>query len=135
MQAYAEFDVSRPPVVVVQIVSPPTDENYPLYLEQLGASFRELDRFAMIFDTGSLASFPAKYRDMQARWLKETEEEFRGRWVCSAFVIPNRMIRGVLMTLNWLNPPYYDSTVVKNREKAWAFTREKLAEAGVSLEP
>ncbi|MEN9579900.1 MAG: hypothetical protein RJA70_2909, partial [Pseudomonadota bacterium] len=104
---YAIVEVNRAPVVHVRVVGEPNDKNYPDYLEALAREFRCLDKFAMLFNTGSLTQFPAKYREMQDRWLADTQSEFEGRWVCSAFVIPSRVIRGVLMTLFWLRKPYY----------------------------
>lgn len=126
MEQYAIVDSRKAPVVHVRVVSEPTDKNYQEYLDNLGSAFRKLRRFAMIFNTGELNRFPAKYREMQNAWLRTTEEEFRGRWICSAFVIKSRVIRGVLMTLYWLNEPYYDYKVCATEDEAWAWTHEKM---------
>jgi len=119
------------PIVHVRVVREPTEANYVEYLDALHAAFDELDRFALIFDTGTLSNFPAKYREMQSRWLETTQPEFEGRWICSAFVIKHRLIRGVLMTMYWLNKPYYDYKVTATNEEAWRWTREQMKAAGV----
>ncbi|MDD9941026.1 MAG: hypothetical protein OXU20_08320 [Myxococcales bacterium] len=60
-------------------------------MEAIANEFRKHDRVGLIFNTGGLAAFPARYREMQSRWLAETREEFEGRWIAAAFVIPNRV--------------------------------------------
>jgi hypothetical protein len=113
--AYAVFDGSDERVVRVLVVSEPNDENYPVYLDQLAREFRARDQYGLLFDTGELSKFPARYRAMQERWLADTEEEFQGHWLCGAFVIKHRVIRGVLASMYWLNPPYYAAKVVADR--------------------
>ncbi len=126
VQQYATIEIVEGSIVFVRVVSEPSDENYPQYLHALGEAFRSLDTFSMIFDTGDLDRFPAKYREMQARWLAETENEFMGRWLCAAFVIRNTVIRGVLMTLYWLKEPYYEHKVVASSDEAWEWTRAQM---------
>ena len=132
MDPYAIIDTSESPIVHVRVVAAPNDTNYPAYLDGLAEAFRGLDRFAMIFDTGDLSQFPAKYREMQVKWLKEHEAEFKGRWISSAFVIKSRLIRGVLMTMYWVKPPFFDNKVVAKADMAWTWTRDRLAADGIS---
>jgi len=118
----------------VTVVAPPNDENYPAYLEALGEAFRGLDRFAMVFDTGGLSRFPARYRELQTRWLDRTRPEFEGRWMTSAFVIRERVIRGVLRTMFWVSKPYYDARVFAHSAEAFAWTLERMKEWGPTVE-
>lgn len=130
---YAVIDSSQTPLIFVSVVGEPDDESFQEYLDDIGAAFRACDLFALVFDSGNLGNLPAKYRDRLSAWMKETESEFRGRWLFSAFVIKNRVIRGVLMTLFWVNPPYYETKVSGTREVAERWIVNRLAEAGVEL--
>jgi hypothetical protein len=134
-ERYAIVDGSRAPIVHVRVVSTPTDAGYQRYLDELGEAFRALDRFAMVFDVGELTDFPAKYREVQSKWIADTEEEFKGRFIASAFVIKKRVLRGVLMALFWINEPYYEHTVVGGEEEAWQWVRDALLRAEVPLPP
>gem|GEM_PF-865768 len=130
---YTIVDDSRAPIVHVQVIDEPTDESYEQYLTDVTAAFRGLDRFGMVFNSGELGQLPARYRARLSEWLSETEGEFKGRWLCAAFVIKSRMIRGVLSAIFWLNRPYYDVKVFGTEEEAWEWTRHQLEEAGVSV--
>jgi hypothetical protein len=132
-EPFAIIDAACSPAFHVRVVSLPTDDNYSAYLEAISAEFRRVDKFALILNTGDQAAFPSKFRDIQARWLAETRAEFEGRWICSAFVIPSRVVRGVLMALFWMDNPYYAHTVVADDEKAWLWTRAQMAAAGIDL--
>lgn len=134
MADYAVVSTERAPIVSVRVIDGPTDENYRRHLEELAAAFRAQDRFGMVFDTGDLAKFPARYREMLNRWIEETQPEFEGRWICAAFVIRNRLIRGVLTAVYWLNAPYYDHKVVGSPEEAWRWVTEQLQNAGVLVD-
>lgn len=132
---YAVVNTERSPVVHVQVVNEPDDENYRAYLTAITDEFRAREKVALIFNTGELTAFPARYREMQSRWLAETQAEFEGRWLCAAFVVPSRVIRGVLMTLFWVNRPYYAHAVVADDEAAWAWVTAEMAKAGVEVPP
>lgn len=135
MGTYAIVDSSQAPIVHVRVVGEPSDEGFTQYLDDVDAAFRGLDRFGMVFNTGSLAQLPAKYRNQLSEWLTATQPEFNNRFLCSAFVIERRMIRGVLMTVFWLSEPYYTTKVVAHEADAWSWTRARLAEAGVPTHP
>lgn len=130
---YAVIDPSQAPLILVSVVGEPDDESFQEYLDDIAAAFRACDRFALVFDSGELGNLPAKYRDQLSAWMKETESEFRGRWLSSAFVIKNRVIRGVLMTLFWVNPPYYETKVVSTREEGEVWCLKRLRTVGVEL--
>ena len=132
-KTYAIVHPDESPIVHVRVVGEPNEVNYAEYLEALHAAFRQRDRFALIFDTGDLSKFPAKYREMQSRWLESTQPEFEGRWICSAFVIKQRLIRGALMTMYWLNQPYYEYRVTATSDDAWRWTRVQLTAAGIDV--
>lgn len=119
-------------VVHVQVVGAPTVANLQLYLGELTAAIRSVDRFAVIVNGVRADAFPAKYRGVLSSWMKTTQAEFEGRWVCCAFVISNRTLRGALLALFWLNKPYYPFVVVPNEAEAWKWTRERLAAPGAS---
>ncbi len=133
MSRYAVVDASNAPIVYVRVVAEPDDEGFSRYISDVGGAFRELDKFALIFNTGDLNRFPAKYREILNQWLVDTEAEFKGRWVSSAFVIKNRLIRGVLSAIYWMNRPYYEHCVVSSDEVAWEWTCSRLSAAGVAL--
>lgn len=132
-EPYAIISSDRPPVVHAHVVNEPTDTNYPAYLNALGEAFRSLDKFALIFDTGDLTRFPAKYREQQSRWMADTQDEFEGRLLGIAFVIPQPVIRGVLMAMYWIKKPYYSYSVVANEASAWAWTSAELARHGIEV--
>jgi len=130
LAAYAKIDESEAPLIRISVVGPPDDENYPQYLAGMENAFRRQDQFGLVFDSGALGNLPARYRELQSAWLARTEGEFSGRWVCAAFVIQNRMIRGVLMTLFWINRPYYQHLVTSNVADAEEWARARLLERG-----
>lgn len=134
MGRYANVDTSNAQIVHVKVMQSPTDESYQQYLDDLADAFRARDRFAMVFNAGDLSRLPSRYREAQSRWLSDTQGEFEGRWVGSAFVIKNRAIRGVLMTLLWVNKPYYRVRVVQSEEEAWAWCRGILRDRPRSAE-
>ncbi len=134
MGSYAVIDTDLAPIVRVQVVGEPSDENYQEYLDDLGAAFRALPRFAMLFNTGSLGNLPSRYRDQQTDWLAQTQAEFRGRWIASAFIIKSPNIRGVLHTMFWIRPPHYLHKVTSDQREGHAWLEDKLRDAGVELQ-
>lgn len=128
MGPYAEIDESAAPLIRISVVGEPDAENYPAYLNEMGEAFRRHAFFGMVFNTGALGNLPARYRELQSAWLKETEAEFSERWICAAFVIQSRVIRGVLMTLFWVNRPYYQHFVTASAEEAEEWVKRRLAE-------
>mgnify|MGYP000512727133 CR=1 FL=1 len=129
MGTYAEVEVVVPHVVWVTVVGEPTDESYQAYIDDVAAAFRSQEKFVMLFDTGGLANLPARHREMLTQWLADTEDEFKGRWLGAAFVIRQRMLRGVLSAMYWLNPPYYPHKVVGSADVGWSWLRDILVDA------
>ena len=132
---YADVEVVTPHVVWVRVVGEPTDESYRAYIDDVAAAFRSQECFVMLFDTGGLANLPARHREMLTTWLAETEDEFKGRWLGAAFVIRQRMLRGVLSAMHWLSPPYYPHKVVATADDGWAWLQQLLVDAELSPPP
>ncbi len=119
---------------MVTVVRPPTTENFQKYLDDVYEAFQAQPRFALILNSAGQPTLPQTFREMQSKWLKEHEQEFRGRWVSAAFVIPSRAIRGAIRAIFWIQPPYFEYTIVAEMEEARSWTEERLLEAGVALD-
>jgi hypothetical protein len=133
MPSFAAVEVREGVIVHVRMMRPPTESSYREYLDELGATFRRLDRYSFLI-TANDVRLSARYRELQSEWLNAHRAEFQGHWVSSAFVLRTRIERGALMALYWLYEPFYEYKVFADEEPALSWTREKLREAGVPFE-
>ncbi len=127
MTIYAEFDETEYPIVKVRFVEEPTLEGFRSYLSHLTEILEDGQKHALHLDTGDTTQLPARFRDMQARWIEDSEAEFGEYWICAAFVTRRRIFRGVLQVLLWLHPPYYPYKVTADPDEGLEWNREQLA--------
>jgi hypothetical protein len=100
MKKYAQVDSSEFPLIRVQFTGEKaTDENFPLYLKEVEATYDRENRIGILFDA-THATFPGlKYQNMQAQWLKDNQQLMQKYCAGTAYVIPNTLIRNVLKAI------------------------------------
>jgi hypothetical protein len=91
MSTYAEIDSSEFPIIkVVFTGEAATQENFPVYLQQLKDNYNSRKPIAIIFDATKAVLPGITYQKMQAKWLKEHEQLMKDYCKGTAYVIPNR---------------------------------------------
>jgi len=131
--SFAEVDIRPPHVVQVRVVGDSTDENFTAYIDATERALASLDQFVVLYDTGGLTQLPARHRDQFNTWLKDTRRRFEGRWLGTAFVIRQRVLRGALQAMFWLVSPYYPYKVVSSVDEGWAWLEQQLQNNGLPV--
>lgn len=100
MKRYATVDSTEFPLIRVQFTGEKaTDENFPVYLKEVEATYDRKNRIGILFDA-THATFPGlKYQKMQAQWLKDNQQLMQKYCAGTAYVIPNTLIRNVLKAI------------------------------------
>lgn len=100
MKRYATVDFTEFPLIRVQFTGEKaTDENFPVYLKEVEATYDGENRIGILFDA-THATFPGlKYQKMQAQWLKDNQQLMQKYCAGTAYVIPNTLIRNVLKAI------------------------------------
>ena len=132
-ELYAVVDRSTAPIIHARVVGPLTDAGFDRYLAELTAAFEATEVFSVIIEQGHLQRFPARYLARSRAWLLETERAYRDRWVSTAFVLTNPVLRGAVASLFWTLRFDFELTVRSTREQATRWTESKLIEHGVDL--
>lgn len=97
MNKYANIDSSDFPIInVVFTGEAATDENFPVYLKEVERNYDRKEPLAIIFDATDAVLPGITYQKMQAQWLRDNQQLMKDYCKGTAYVIPNRVIRGVL---------------------------------------
>ncbi|NBC24901.1 MAG: STAS/SEC14 domain-containing protein [Bacteroidetes bacterium] len=127
MKRYATVDSTSFPLILVRFTGEKaTDENFPLYLKEVEASYDRENRIGILFDA-TQAPFPGlKYQKMQAQWLKDHKSLMQNYCAGTAYVIPNLVIRNVLKAIFALQKQPVPYTVCANMEEAEEWLKTQL---------
>lgn len=127
MKKYAEIDSSEFPIIkVVFTAEAATEENFPLYLNELKNTYANKEELAIIFDASNAVMPGIKYQKMQAQWLKENEQLMKDYCKGTAYVIPNRIIRNVLSAIFSFQKQPVPYKVCSKMSEATAWINKKL---------
>jgi len=100
MKKYATVDSTSFPLVLVRFTGEKaTDENFPLYLDEVEAAYDRKNRIGILFDATHATLPGLKYQKMQAQWLKDHKQLMQNYCVGTAYLIPNTLIRNVLKAI------------------------------------
>jgi hypothetical protein len=127
MNKYAEINTETHPMVKVTFTgNQATDDNFPLYMQEVKDVYEQKQKVALIFDATN-AVFPAvKYQKMQADWLKENESLMKSYCLGTAYIIPNLIIRNVLKAIFTFQKQPVDFLVCKTFNEAAIWVKNKL---------
>ena len=128
---YAQVDCSAAPIIQVRVVGPLTDPGFYAYQQELWAAFEAYDKFSVVLDSGSLQRMPVRYLAISSRWLREAVQTFDGRWVSTAFVVSNPVLRGSVAALFWTVRYEFELAVKSTYDEAMTWSRARLVERGV----
>jgi hypothetical protein len=130
MSTYAEIDSSEFPIIkVVFTGEAATQENFPVYLQQLKDNYNSRESIAIIFDATKAVLPGITYQKMQAKWLKEHEQLMKDYCKGTAYVLPNRIIRNVLSAIFAFQKQPVDYLVCKDLSEAEAWVRGQLGKS------
>jgi hypothetical protein len=129
MQPYADFDRSEPPLISIYFTgAKETDQNFDVYLEELAKNYEQKVPFSLIFELSKAPTPQLKYQLKQAAWMKENKELIQSYCNRVAYVIPSRLLRGVLKFIFSIQKNPVDFKVFSAYEpaKEWALTKAEL---------
>ena len=127
MNKYAHINTENLPIVeVVFTGEQATDENFPMYMQEVKDVYEKQNKVVLIFDASN-AVFPAiKYQKAQADWLKENEKLMKDYCLGTAYIIPNLIIRNVLKAIFTFQKQPVDYLVCKNIDDATNWVNDKI---------
>src|SRR6056297_806352 len=97
MNKYATIDSTQFPLILVRFTGEKaTDENFPLYLQEVEAAYDRKNKIGILFDATEATLPGLKYQKMQAQWLKDHKSLMQNYCAVTTYVIPHLMTRDVL---------------------------------------
>lgn len=129
---YAEVRIKEAGIIDVEVIGPLTEAGFRDYLDELLATMRRLERFSVVLKQGRLQSWPVRYTGISSRWLVRAEQELGSRWVSTAFVLPNPVLRAVTHTLFWAARSRLVVSIFETEPEAYVWTRDQLAKGAAT---
>jgi hypothetical protein len=127
MNKYATVDSSKNPIIeVVFTGEQANDDNFPFYMQEVKAVYKQRQKVAIIFDASNAVLPALKYQKMQGDWLKENEQLMKDYCLGTAYIIPNIIIRNVLKAIFTFQKQPVDYMVCKNSDDANSWVNDKL---------
>jgi hypothetical protein len=100
VKKYAEVSIRFSRVMYVTFTgNEATDDNFPIYLEEIKKVYDQKTKIAIVFDATNAVFPAAKYQKMQAKYIKENENLIKEYCVGTAYIIPNIVIRNALKAI------------------------------------
>ena len=97
MKLYATFDRSSFPLITIHFTGEKENqENFNLYLEELGKNYEQKEPISLIFELTNAPVPNLSYQLKQASWMKENDELIKTYCRGVAYVIPSAILRNVL---------------------------------------
>ena len=119
MNKYANFDRSEPPLISIYFTgAKETDENFSAYLNGLAKNYEAKVPFSLIFELSEAPLPQLKYQLKQAAWMKENKELIQQYCYGVAYVIPGKVLRGVLKFIFSIQKNPVDFKVFSSYEPA-----------------
>lgn len=123
MKLYAEFDRTQFPVIAINFTGEKeTEENFKLYLQELGNNYERKEKFALVFELTNAPLPNVKYQLKQAAWMKENKHLIKKYCYGVAYVIPGAVMRNVLKFIFSVqqNPVQFKVFSTFEEGEAWA---------------
>ena len=127
MKKYATIDTGTFPLVkVVFTGAAATQENFPVYLNEVRQCYDSEQPLAIIFDATKAVLPGIPYQKMQAQWLKDHEQLMKNYCKGTAYVIPNLIIRNVLKAIFTLQKQPVPYAVCSTYTEAHTWATQQL---------
>jgi hypothetical protein len=127
MKKYALVDSSNLPIIeVVFTGEQANDDNFPFYMQEVKAVYKQQQKVVIIFDASNAVMPALKYQKMQGDWLKENEQLMKDYCLGTAYIIPNLIIRNVLKAIFTLQKQPVEYLVCKSIDEANTWISNQL---------
>jgi hypothetical protein len=127
MQPYVEFDMSLAPVILITFTgNEPTEENFRAYLDETYHLYDQQEALSLVFDATKAPLPGFKYQKMQAEWLKNHEQLMKNYCQGTAYVIPNKLVRGILKAIFALQKQPVPYEIFAEKEEAIRWAEEQM---------
>lgn len=126
MQPYADIDRSEPPLISIYFSgAKETDQNFDVYLSELAKNYEPKVPFSLIFELSKAPIPQLKYQLKQAAWMKENKSLIQSYCNGVAYVIPSKLLRGVLKFIFSIqkNPVDFKVFSEYNIAQVWALEK------------
>jgi len=126
MQPYADIDRSEPPLISIYFSgAKETDQNFDVYLSELTKTYEPKVPFSLIFELSKAPTPQLKYQLKQAAWMKENKSLIQSYCNGVAYVIPSKLLRGVLKFIFSIqkNPVDFKVFSEYNTARVWALEK------------
>lgn len=127
-----EIDDARYPLVVVRFVGTVDDKAFGDYIDAM-TRIRGRGANVAIFDATHAGAVSPRQRRMQSDWLRDFAPELEKNSLGTAFVITNRVIRGILTAILWVTKIPGPYVVLPSFSQAMIWAEEQLDAAGLSI--
>ena len=127
MKKYATFDSRNFPIVkIVFTGNQATNENFPLYLDEIKEIYNLKEKVVLIFDATNAIIPGISYQIMQANWLKENKDLMVNYCLGTVYIIQSIIIRNILKAIFTIQKQPVDYIVCKNLEEANDWINKKI---------
>lgn len=127
MDNYAIIDSSNAPIINVVFTGyEATDQNFPLYLDEIKQIYSLGKKVVLIFEATKAVIPGINYQIMQANWLKENNDLMVNYCLGTAYIIPSILIRNILKAIFAIQKQPVDYIVCKNSLQATDWVNKKL---------
>lgn len=120
----------RAPLYVFEFSGVLSDAEFRGYLERM-VEINERGLHAIVFDATHAGMMPPRQRKMMAEWMQANESLNQQATAGLAFVLPHRMLRGLLTAVLWLSRMPCPHSVVSTREQGIAWCEHALHGRGL----
>ena len=126
---FFSMDESAWPLVRVRYHAKPTIEELDESLERLDAMYQRDGWRVLIIEVDAGVTLDAALRRRQADWMTRQRATIQRGCAGIAFVLPSRLLRGMLTAILWIQPLPAPHRVVGTTEEAETWCHARLAEA------
>lgn len=116
-------------LVTVTFVGGVSDDELAAMLDELKGYVQDpVLRPAFVFDVSRGVVPPARQRQTMGQWLRRYHASIRRNCACSAYVLPNAGLRGMLTAILWVAPHPIPHFVCATAAEGRAWARGQLRE-------
>ncbi|MCO4746432.1 MAG: response regulator transcription factor [Proteobacteria bacterium] len=132
-----EIDESHWPLIVARFPGQTVGtEAFTAYLDALSEILARGETYAMLTDTTALKeTITAQQRALVSEWIEQQSEVISRQSVGTALVVRSSVIRGVLLSINWIRPPSNPQKVFTSYPDAVDWVLGQLVERGAMSSP
>lgn len=115
------------PLVLITMVSEPTDAEVDWYFAYIGEVHRRRQPFALVYDLTKTMSAKATHRKRKAEFLKEYAPLTRAHCAGVTFAVSSPLIRGLLTAIFWIQPMACPFEVFASVEQCMTWSHAQMA--------